>query len=81
MKVRVQLFAGAREAAGVEFVDVAFPAGSASEHCLAAIAVQHPSLAALAKSSRLAIDDRYLALDEPVPQGRPLALIPPVSGG
>lgn len=82
MKLKIELFAGAREAmAGCGTLKLSVPPGSTVADVLVAIADQHPPLSGLAGRSRLAIDDRYADPGDLVDQGQTLALIPPVSGG
>ncbi len=81
MTIEVLLFAGARATVGCDSIEVSLAPGATCGECRIAIAAQHPLLADLCRSSRLASDDRYLADQEPAPPGAPLALIPPVSGG
>jgi len=79
MQLTIQLFAGAREAAG-DRVEI-----SLSEPATVAAVLQAlsdlPALASVAARSRLAVDQRFGAPDEVVRPDQELALIPPVGGG
>lgn len=80
--VRVQLFAGAKQAAGGrEQLTLELPQRADAAKVLQAIAAQVPELAALTRVSRLAVEDQYVAADTPIHAGMTLMLIPPVSGG
>jgi molybdopterin converting factor subunit 1 len=81
MRVRVRLFARAKDLAGAEVIEVALEAGATVAALRCRLAEQVPALAALLERSALAVDEeiaedaRLLAPDTEV------ALLPPVSGG
>jgi molybdopterin converting factor subunit 1 len=78
MKVRVQLFAAARELAGSrELVVEAATVGEARRRLVEAC----PSLGPLAARSLMAVNAEYADDETAVAAGDVLALIPPVSGG
>ncbi len=77
----IRLFAVARERAGRSEVSVALPSPATVGGLRRALAEQHPALATLAASVRVAVDDEYADDARPLPAGARLALIPPVSGG
>lgn len=79
--VRVLLFAGAKDAIGSSFVDVAIGDAATAADVLAALRRDHPEVAALLESSVLALDGRTATPDAPVAATSEVALIPPVSGG
>lgn len=81
MNVRVALFAAARDAAGAETVEVSIRPGDTPAEVLHALAAQHPALARIAASSRLAVGDAYASAGVSIVPEDSLALIPPVSGG
>lgn len=81
-KIEILLFAGACEAAdGVDRVTIDSTDEVTAGELLQQIADQHSALAGLAQQSRLAVDQKYVAPDEPVDTAAEIALIPPVSGG
>lgn len=81
MQIVVQLFAGARQAAGCDRVSVEVASPATARGVLESIARELPELAPLAASSRLAIGGRYAADDAPIHGDSEVVLIPPVSGG
>ncbi len=85
-RVAVLLFAAAREAAGAAEVEVEVEpegAGGAvrAADVLAALAARGDRLAAVARRSRLAVNQAFAAHDATVRAGDEVALIPPVGGG
>jgi molybdopterin converting factor subunit 1 len=76
MKVRVRLFAGLRERAGVNEMDLELPDGACVGDAL-------ELLADVAGGTRvvMAVNREYARADAPLSPGDELALIPPVSGG
>jgi molybdopterin converting factor subunit 1 len=81
MKVRVRLFAVARELAGAEVIEVEAPAGATVGKLKDLIAEAHPALASALPRILMAVDSEYAASDTVVHPGAEVACIPPVSGG
>ncbi|MEN1680756.1 MAG: MoaD/ThiS family protein [Planctomycetota bacterium] len=81
MNVRVLLFAGAREAAGADAVQVDVPADADYARLAEAMAAQQPALSELIGRSRFAEGTRYVAPGDTIDPSTEIALIPPVSGG
>ena len=90
MKIRVKLFAVAREAAGAEFIDVDVPSGDvpsgeAAEVSVAALRQAFlqrlPSLQFAAKQLLFAVDGDYATDTTRIDARSEVACIPPVSGG
>ncbi len=77
----MQLFAGARELAGVGEVSVELPCGSTVAELHRALADRIPSIAPLLARSRIAVDQEFADHSAIVTDGAEVALIPPVSGG
>ncbi len=77
----VQLFAAARELAGVPSVSLDVPHGATVAELRHGLSQSHPALAALVIRSRIAVDCEFADDSAVVPEGAELALIPPVSGG
>jgi molybdopterin synthase catalytic subunit len=80
MKVSVRLFAGLRERAGAQHVELELPDGAVVEDLLAAmgqtaVGALHPG------ECVVAINREYAGAREPVRPGDEVALVPPVSGG
>jgi len=89
MKIRVRLFAVAREAAGTDFIDVeARGAADAGESAgvtvgdlRSAFLAKLPQLAQASKQLLFAVDGEYATEATLVKPGSEVACIPPVSGG
>ena len=81
MKLRVRLFARARELAGADHVAVELPAGTTVADLRARLAAQCPSLAALIGKCAVAVDAEFAGDADVLPDGAEIALLPPVSGG
>ena len=80
MKVTVRLFAGLRERAGTDRLDVELPDGARVADVLAAMAAT--AVGELRpRECVVAVNREYAAADEPVRPGDEIALVPPVSGG
>jgi len=78
--VSVRLFAGLRERAGADRVEVQLPDGAVVRDVLAAMG--GTAVGALApKQCVVAVNREYAGPDEPVREGDEVALVPPVSGG
>jgi molybdopterin converting factor small subunit len=78
--LRIALFAGMAELAGVRHVELPWSGGSVAD-LRRAVGDAYPFLGPLLARSRIAIDDRYVADDTAVPAAADVACIPPVSGG
>jgi molybdopterin converting factor subunit 1 len=81
MKVRVRLFAVAREVAGANEVEVELPSGGTAGELRAALVERWPALAAVLKLSRIAVNADFAGDDRVLSESDEIALIPPVSGG
>jgi molybdopterin synthase catalytic subunit len=81
MRVRVLLFAAARERAGGDelYVDLVEP--TRARDVLAAVVGVAPGLSAIAGQLRVAINQCFVDGDATVGPGDEVALLPPVSGG
>ena len=79
--VIVQLFAGARELAGVASITLELPTGATVAQLRQAILTLHPELIRLLGRSRIAVNQEFADDSTIVPEGAEVALIPPVSGG
>jgi molybdopterin synthase catalytic subunit/molybdopterin synthase sulfur carrier subunit len=79
--IRVLLFAGARSALGMNYVDVTMPAGATMADLRGELANRFPRLAPLIASSRFALQTDFAADDTVFHQAAEIAWIPPVSGG
>lgn len=81
MTVNVQLFAGARELAGADSLEVEVDDGANYQQLAAAIAAVCPALETLMTASRFAAGAEYARPADEVDPAAEIALIPPVSGG
>jgi molybdopterin converting factor subunit 1 len=81
MRVRVKLFAVARELAGRDEVEVAVADGATVADVRRALAVAAPALGEVLSHALLAVDAQYVSDATIVKELSELALIPPVSGG
>jgi MoaE-MoaD fusion protein len=82
VRVRVRLFAAAREAVGAGEVELDLPAGATAHEALAELARASSAPEALdADRLAVAINREYARDDRPLSDGDELAVIPPVSGG
>jgi molybdopterin synthase catalytic subunit len=82
VRVRVRLFAAAREAVGARELELELPPGATAREVLAELA-RASSAPEILAADRLAVavNREYARDDRPLSDGDELALIPPVSGG
>ncbi len=80
MRLTVRLFAGLRERAGTDRLDVELPGGATVGDLLAAMA-DTPVGALAPRSCVVAVNRAYAAPEDPIAEGDEVALVPPVSGG
>jgi MoaE-MoaD fusion protein len=80
MRVSVRLFAGLRERAGTDRLEVELPDGARVADVLAAMAGT-PVGELRPRECVVAVNREYATADEPVQAGDEVALVPPVSGG
>ncbi len=81
MKVRVRVFALARQVTGCDAVEIELAEGAAVADLRRELATQVPQLSGLIRQLMFAIDAPYVADETIVPPGSEVACIPPVSGG
>ena len=81
MRIKVLMFAAAKEAAGSDALWVEVDESAQAADVVRAIGRAVPQLAELLPSCRIAVDCCYVADDQPVNSTSEVALIPPVSGG
>jgi molybdopterin converting factor subunit 1 len=80
--VRVLLFAGARDVAGVRELELPVPAEGTTVEAIATEVVRRfPALAGYLRSLRLAVNGEYAGGGVAVRAGDEIAVIPPVAGG
>ena len=81
MKLRVKLFAVAKELAGHDEVEVELPDGATVADVRHAIERSHPVLGRILPHALWAVDAAYATDATPLSETSEVALIPPVSGG
>jgi MoaE-MoaD fusion protein len=81
MQIRVLYFAVFRERLGTDHGVLELADGARVGDAVAALAAQHPAIAALRGRFRVAVNQAMVGDDEPLAAGDELALIPPVAGG
>jgi MoaE-MoaD fusion protein len=81
LRTQVLFFAQAREQAGRSQAPLELPDGSRVTDALDAVVAAHPGLAALRPHLAVAVNGALARMDERVPEGAEIALLPPVSGG
>lgn len=78
---QVLVFASLRDAVGDDTWHYSVPAPVSAATLLAAFFETFPTLAGLAKTTRLAVNQEFLSEDRLLSVHDEIALIPPVSGG
>ena len=81
MKVRVRLFAVAKQVAGRESVEIDLPEGATIGQLREQLGARVPPLAKIVGQMMFAIDVQYANDQTRIPPGADVACIPPVSGG
>jgi len=81
MKVRVKLFAAAKELVGRDTLEIEVPAGATIASVRAALIAAVPELDRIVSHSLWAVGAEYVSHNTPITEQSDLALIPPVSGG
>lgn len=81
MKIRLQLFAMARDLCGRTNVELEVPEGATFGQLRGELARQIPALGQLAPHLMFALHADYASDSKPIPADAEIACIPPVSGG
>lgn len=81
MNVTVKFFAMCREAVGLEHTTLDLDDAATGREFWEAIIRVYPQLTVYRESSRLAVNQEYVADATPLSQGDEVCIIPPVSGG
>jgi len=81
MRVRLKVFAAAKEIVGEGHVELELAEGSCVADLKTALVRQVQELEALVDRSAFAIDQQYASDDDSIPESCEVAMIPPVSGG
>ena len=81
MKVRVKLFAVAKDLAGCDELSVELPAAATIGDLRGAIAIVSPGLARIVPHALWAVGAEYASDTTSLTEQSEVALIPPVSGG
>jgi molybdopterin converting factor small subunit len=81
VKVRVRLFAVARQVASRGSVELELPEGATIGRLRGQLGVQVPALAGIVAQMMFAVDMQYANDETRIPPHADVACIPPVSGG
>ncbi len=81
MRVRVQLFARARDLAGAEWIELGLAEAATIGDLRQALGRRLPALETLVARSAIALDEEFAEDSESIHEQSKLALLPPVSGG
>ena len=81
MKITIKLFAGARQFAGAETVEVELADGATIGDLRRALCEMYPDARAIVAHAMFAQEMDYVADASPILPGAEIACIPPVSGG
>ena len=81
MRLRVKLFAVAKELAGRDNLELELPAGATIGDLRQSIAAGYPALNQVLSHALWAVDAEYADDDTRLTERSNVALIPPVSGG
>ncbi|HVT27156.1 MAG TPA: MoaD/ThiS family protein [Lacipirellulaceae bacterium] len=81
MKVRVKLFAVAKDLAGADQITVDLPNDATVSDVRAAIVAAHPALEQIVPCALFAVGAEYATPDTRLNERSEVAVIPPVSGG
>ncbi|MBL9122852.1 MAG: MoaD/ThiS family protein [Planctomycetaceae bacterium] len=81
MRIRVQMFAIARQHAGADSVELEVPAGATVGELRESLFRRLPELGALGTRVLFAVDGEYAGDASPLRSDCEVACIPPVSGG
>lgn len=81
MKLRVKLFAVAKQRVGRSEIEIEVPEGATVGGVRGVISEQFPVLADVLRHARIAVDNEYAADDVLIGNKTEIAIIPPVSGG
>jgi molybdopterin converting factor subunit 1 len=80
VRATVLYFAAARERAGLAREELELSARTVRD-ALRELVARHPALEPLSPHVRIAVNQAFAQLDDPLPEAGELALIPPVAGG
>jgi molybdopterin converting factor small subunit len=81
MKVRVKLFAAAKELTRSDTLEVELPPGATIDDLRRAAVIAAPALETLMSHSLWAVNSNYVSGDTVLNETSDVAMIPPVSGG
>ena len=81
MRVRVKLFAVARQRVGRDSLEIELSGNPTVRHLRQALLEQYPPLANVVSHARFAINSEDASDADALPAAGEIAIIPPVSGG
>lgn len=81
MKIRIAMFAAAKEMIDGDFVELDLPEAATLKMVKSALACRYPGLKELLSRSMFSVDQQYAADETEIGPESEVAMIPPVSGG
>ena len=81
IRVRVKLFAGPREALGIDEIDMTLPPGTRVSDLIERLVEEHPVLESYARFLNVAVNRAYVGMQKELHDGDEVACLPPVGGG
>lgn len=81
MKVQVRLFAGIRQLAGRELIELELPEHATVADVRSTLRTQFPAMTPLLAHTRFAVNNAYAVETTRLSRDSEVACIPPVSGG
>ncbi len=81
MKIKIALFASARELVGSNSVELVLANPATVADLRNALVDSHPGLSNLISSSSFSVDHEYAGDEHVIDDGSEIGMIPPVSGG
>jgi len=81
MKIKVKLFAAARQAVNQELLEIKLADGATITDLKNELVKQFPQFESMREHLLIAVDAEYAKEDQVLVSGQEIALIPPVSGG
>jgi molybdopterin converting factor subunit 1 len=81
MRIKVRLFARAKELAGTDFLVIEMKSAASIAELSRYLEKQTPALSPLLKQSAWAVNQEFAGLTTSLYDGAEVAILPPVSGG
>jgi molybdopterin converting factor subunit 1 len=81
MRIKVRLFARAKDLAGTDILNVEVKSGACVAELSRCLEEQTPALGTLLRQSAWAVDQEFAGMTTLLHDGAEVAVLPPVSGG